>query len=189
MKFQKGKILFVTAADTEILGLSAARDRLPEDFPPVRAIHIRDLADAEDLEEYANNVVPGAKVIVARILGGRAYFQKGFDLLSWASRESGVSLIALPGSRELDPELSAISTIPLSTLTMALEYLVHGGVENYEHFLRFLSDRFLLTGYGCNPPAPTPERGVYETPGLSPLPNDAPLAGILFYRAHWLSGN
>ncbi len=189
MNFQKGKILFITAADTEILGLSVAMNSLPEDFPSVGAAHIRDLADAERLEEYASEIVPEADVIVVRILGGRAYFQHGFDVLSRASKENDVSLIALPGSRELDPELSALGTAPLSAQTAALEYLVQGGVENYVHFLRFLSDRFLLTGYGYDPAVPTPERGVYETPDLPALPPDAPLAGILFYRAHWLSRN
>ncbi|MEE9256807.1 MAG: cobaltochelatase subunit CobN, partial [bacterium] len=166
-----------------------ARSRLPEGFPAVRAMHIRDLADAESLERFESEEAAGAGVIVARILGGRAYFPKGFDLLSRVAKEKGIALIALPGSRELDPELSDISRAPLYAQTAALEYLVHGGAKNYEHLLRFLSDHFFLTGYGCDPAAPTPERGIYETPGLPPLPGAAPLAGILFYRAHWLSGN
>ncbi len=183
------RILFITAADTEILGLSRARERLPEGFPEVRALHLRSLSDPEGLARYARDVVPSARVIVARILGGRAYFAEGYELLARISRERGIAFLALPGSRELDPELTGLSTVPLSALTAALEYLVHGGVENYEHLLRFLSDRFLMTGFGYEPARPTPERGVYEPLSLAPLPPEAPLVGILFYRAHWLSGN
>jgi len=189
MSVAPGKILFITAADTEILGVSLARRRLPADFPEVRATHLRHLTDPRSLERYVRDDVLRAGVLVARILGGRSYFADGFDLLSRACRERGAAFLALPGSRELDPELSAISTAPLSALTTALEYLVHGGVDNYEQLLRFLADRFLLRGFGYDPATPTPDRGVYEPPDLPPVPEDAPTVGILFYRAHWLSGN
>ncbi len=189
MGCQQGEILFITAADTEILSLSQARGRLPQDFPRVRAAHIRRLSQPEDLDRYAREVVPTARVLLVRILGGFAYFQDGFEILSKACRDHDVPLIALPGSRELDPELTAISTAPISTLTGVLEYFVYGGVSNFEHLLRHLSDRFLLTGYGYDPAQPTPDRGVYEPTDLPPVRAEAPLVGILFYRAHWLSGN
>ncbi|MFP6888209.1 MAG: cobaltochelatase subunit CobN [Nitrospinota bacterium] len=189
MTFTRGDILFVTAADTEILGLALAREKMPADFPAVRALHLRELTEPGDLEEFAREIVPRARVLVARILGGRAYFPEGFDLLSRACRENGVPFLAMAGGREIDPELSALGSVPLSTLTGALEYFVHGGVDNYGQLLRFLADRFLLTGYGSDPATPTPERGVYEAPGLPSVPEEAPVVGVLFYRAHWLSGN
>ena len=71
--------MFVTAADTEILGLALAREKMPADFPAVRALHLRELTEPGDLEEFAREIVPRARVLVARILGGRAYFPERFD--------------------------------------------------------------------------------------------------------------
>ncbi len=189
MKSAQGDIVFITAADTEILGIALARARMPKGFPSVRAVHLRELSEHEALERFTAEVVPGAKAVVARILGGRAYFPEGFEKLSRACRENGTAFLALAGGREVDPELTALASVPLSTLTTALEYFVHGGVPNYEQLLRYLSDRFLLTGFGHDSAEPTPERGVYEPPGLPHPPQGAPVVGLLFYRAHWLSGN
>jgi cobaltochelatase CobN len=182
-------ILFLTAADTELLGWSLACRRLPADFPPVRARHLRRLEDPSARELLLREAVPEAGVVIARVLGGRGYFAEGIDLLARACRGGGVPFLALPGGRELDPELASASTVPDGDLLCALRYFVHGGVSNYEHLLRFLADRFLGTAYGYASPTPTPEHGVYEVPGLPPLPDDSPRVGILFYRAHWLSGN
>ena len=41
--------MFVTAADTEILGLALAREKMPADFPAVRALHLRELTEPGDL--------------------------------------------------------------------------------------------------------------------------------------------
>jgi len=183
------RIVFITAADTEVLGLSLARRRLPKDFPPTTAAHIRQLADRPSLDRFAAETVRGASVVVARILGGRAYFAEGFDVLSAACHEHGVPLVALPGGRELDPELARLSTAPLATLSGVQEYFIQGGVDNYEHVLRFLSDRFAMTACGSEPARPAPERGVWMPEGLPAVAKDAPKVGILFYRAHWLSGN
>lgn len=173
-------IYFITAADTEALTLVRAREELP-----VRAVHIRDLSDRERLESFAAEVAQRGRVLVVRVLGGRSYFSDGFDVLS----RTGVPLLALPGDRQLDPELTALCTVPHSVISTALEYLIQGGVDNYRQMLRFLSDRFLLTALGYEPAHPTPEYGVYEPQGLTVLPQSAPTVGILFYRAHWLSGN
>ncbi|MGE4158365.1 MAG: cobaltochelatase subunit CobN [Planctomycetota bacterium] len=182
-------IHFITAVDTELLGLSQARRRLGADFSPVRGCHLRDLSAGPALEHYLSEQAPKARVIVARILGGKSYFQEGFDRLAKLCRERKIVFMALPGSRELDPELSHLGTAPLTAQTQALEYFSHGGIDNLEHFLRFLSDKFLLTGHGYDPARSTPERGVHEVAGLPPVPASAPLVGLLFYRVHWLSGN
>ncbi len=63
--------------------------------------------------------------------------------------------------------------------------------------LKFVSDRLLLTGHGYRDPQITPEHGVYlrdiEGADLEDWRKQAdatkPVAAILFYRAHLLSGN
>jgi cobaltochelatase CobN len=80
----------------------------------------------------------------------------------------------------------------------AFEYLRHGGVRNTENLLRFVADTVLMEGYGFEPASPLPEVGVYH-PGLPEGSTGEellarhdparPTVGVIFYRAHWMSGN
>jgi cobaltochelatase CobN len=181
------RLLVLTAADTEVLAVERARLRMPAGFPAVEVFHLRDFRDSAAWTRFEQEVLPGAALLFAHILGGAAYFGDGFRSLSRACRASGVQFVALPHTGELDPELSALSSVPLSTLTTALAYVTHGGVANYEHLLRFLADQCTGSGFGASAPAPTDRRGIYvDSQGMPP---DAPRVGVLFYRAHWLSGN
>ncbi|WP_228984583.1 cobaltochelatase subunit CobN, partial [Streptomyces sp. DH12] len=64
--------------------------------------------------------------------------------------------------------------------------LVEGGPENLAELARFLSDTVLLTGEGFEQPRRMPEFGVH---GERPVVPGRPTVGVLFYRAHELSGN
>ena len=80
----------------------------------------------------------------------------------------------------------AASTVPGGVASEALAYLAAGGADNLRELHRFLCDTVLLTGEGFAPPAPTPEFGVH---GDRIQLADRPTVGIVFYRAHELSGN
>ncbi len=75
--------------------------------------------------------------------------------------------------------------MPSATVAQAFEYLLHGGLANTEHLLRFVADTVLYGGFGFDPPAPVPAVGVLER-GSVP---GRPTVGVVFYRAHLLSGN
>ncbi|MBV9229196.1 MAG: cobaltochelatase subunit CobN, partial [Chloroflexi bacterium] len=117
-------------------------------------------------------------------------------LLGWAQQEKKW-LICLPGTDTLDPELMASSTVAVPVAHQALAYLQSGGVANYEQCLRFLCDHLLTTGFGFDPPVPQPRHGIYypgqDSISLIQLRSQhkpgRPTIGILFYRAHYLSGN
>ncbi len=87
--------------------------------------------------------------------------------------------------------------VPLDVLQAVSSYLMCGGPGNLIECLKFLSDRLLLTGHGYHDPQVTPEHGVYlrdmEGADLEDWRKQAdpakPIAAILFYRAHLLSGN
>src|SRR6266542_4049829 len=95
-----------------------------------------------------------------------------------------------------DPgEFVAASTAPSGTVAEAFGYLRHGGVGNLANLLRFVADTLLSTGFGFEPPVELPAVGLYPTatrdrpePLDGHLP-DRPLVGVVFYRAHWMSGN
>jgi len=191
--------VFLTTADTEIQALAVAVRRLPDDFTVVRAQNANELLAPAALDRFVADVLPQARVLVTRVLGGRPYFAEGFERLSRECRERGIAFIALPGEQGLDPELTALCHAPLPLVTQVLEYFTQGGVVNLVNLLRCLSDNVLLTGLGYDPPAPLPRDGLYhpDAPdGLSLAAwqerfprREVPTVGVLFYRAHWMAQN
>ncbi|MGH8659358.1 MAG: cobaltochelatase subunit CobN [Gammaproteobacteria bacterium] len=149
------------------------------------------------------NVGAGARIFVVRILGGRSFFERGFERLRELCESRQRLLLAFPGDQHPDPELLALSNVPLPDLTAAFEYLIAGGVDNYKNLLLFLADVYLSTAYGFAPPAAAPSEGLYHpdapdslacaTRGL-PAFREAywkegrPAIGMLFYRASYNSG-
>jgi cobaltochelatase CobN len=190
-------ILFLSHADTDLLTLHAATSHLPADFPTIRAANPAHLQQESDIDAFLNVMLPQVELVIVRLLGGRMSFAHGLDrLVSWAQQEEKW-LVCLPGTETLDPELTALSTVGVPVAHEALAYLQAGGIQNYEHCLRFLCDHLLTTGFGFDPPVLQPRHGVYypDQPGISATElrarhdSSRPTIGILFYRAHYLSGN
>jgi cobaltochelatase CobN len=185
---------FLTTADTEILATAEAVRRLPEAFPEVRCANP---AWAGDPERLLDEVLPGARVVLCRILGGRRGWPEGFDALRARCAEQGIALLALGGESEPDAEMTALSLAPPGAVAQAGEYLRHGDIDNVEQLLRFLADTFLLEGHGFEPPHELPELGIYA-PGRGDVTLAEAKAGhdparpavaVCFYRSHRITGN
>ncbi|MGK2958819.1 MAG: cobaltochelatase subunit CobN [Acidimicrobiales bacterium] len=170
--------MFLTNADTEILALRSLVEGLPDGFPLLRAANPDGMAQAPSIE--------GVDVVMVRLLGGRRVWQESFDELERRCRETGVPLLAFGGEAVPDAELLAHSTAPSATVSTAFEYLVRGGLANMEHLLRFVADTVLFEGFGFDPPLEVPGYGVW---GSRSSKADRPTVGVVFYRAHVLSGN
>ncbi|HEY3060798.1 MAG TPA: cobaltochelatase subunit CobN, partial [Chloroflexota bacterium] len=190
--------LFLTHSDTDLALLSRAVARLPTDFPRVRAHGLNHLKSDSDVDAFLDNVLPGAEVIVVRLMGGRASFPRGLDRIVDYVRQSGAWLVCVTGTDALDPELTALSNSGVPVAHEAFAYLQFGGESNYEHLLRFLADHLLAYGFGFDPPAEQPRHGVYhpELGGQCSLPvllarhdPQLPTLAVLFYRSHLLGGN
>jgi cobaltochelatase CobN len=175
-------ILFLTTADTEILALRSLLEGLPADFPAVRAAN--PVAGALPS-------LDGVRCVLVRLLGGRRAWEAGFDRLRAACLARHVPLLAFGGEAAPDAELTRLSTVPSATVAQAFGYLVHGGLDNLEQLLRFVAGAVLKQGWGFDPPVAVPECGVW--PLTQPTPpafvSGRPSVGIIFYRAHVLSGN
>src|SRR5215210_4400444 len=192
---ETGRLLLLTTADTEILAAARASERLPEGFPEVRCANP---ATLEDPASFFDTELPGARAVLVRLLGGRRAWPEGLEELRRRCARLRVPLLAFGGEAEPDAELMALSTVPSGTVLEAFEYLRHGGVRNTENLLRFVADTVLMEGYGFEPASALPEVGVYH-PGLPEgssveellARQDAarPSVGVIFYRAHWMSGN
>ena len=175
-------ILFLTNADTEILALRSVIEGLPEGFPPVRAANPTHLPTAPSVE--------GAVAVLVRLLGGRRAWEEQFDALRAACVEGGIPLLAFGGEATPDAELTGLSTAPAAVVTQAFAYLSHGGLDNIEQLLRFVA------GLPARPPVEVPASGVFRDADRQSVCTDRPSVrtnrpsvGVVFYRAHLLSGN
>jgi cobaltochelatase CobN len=171
-------IVFLTNADTELLALRTVIESLPEGFPPVRAANPARLGEPPTLD--------GVDVVAVRLLGGRRAWEEQLDELVRRCRARGVPLLAFGGEADADDELAAASSVAPAVLARAFAYLVQGGLANWENLLRFLSDSVLGTAFGFAPPAAVPACGVFAESVADP---SRPTVGVVFYRAHLVSGN
>jgi cobaltochelatase CobN len=194
-----GDLVLLTAADTEVLTWSAAAARLPDGFPSVRALNLDRLRDPRVFDAYLDDVLESSRVLVVRVLGGLAYWREQLERIHLLARAHDVALCVLPGDGGLDPGLAALGTVPLPVADRVLRYCLEGGIENAGHMLRFLSDTFLGTAFGCEPPRPLSQVGIYhpDHAELLDLPRwrarcqreGQASVGLAFYRAHWVTGN
>jgi cobaltochelatase CobN len=194
-----GDLVLLTAADTEVHTWSAAASRLPEGFPTVRALNIDRLHDRRVFDAYLDDVLQESRVLLVRVLGGLGYWREQLEQLRLLALAHDVALIALPGDAQPDPDLAALCTVPLAVADAAFRYCVEGGVDNAAALLRYLSDTLLGTRFGHAPPQALPEVAIYHPDHAGALSletwrarvchPDRPTAGLIFYRAHWVTGN
>ncbi|HWN32945.1 MAG TPA: cobaltochelatase subunit CobN, partial [Pseudonocardia sp.] len=130
-------------------------------------------------------LVDGVDLVVVRLLGGRRAWADGLDALLAGPRP----VVVVGGEQAPDAELMECSTVPGGVCAEAHSYLAQGGPANLGELARFLSDTVLLTGFGFSAPTPTPIWGTLARPGAAVLAEDAPVVGVLYYRAHHLAGN
>ncbi|MFI6409472.1 cobaltochelatase subunit CobN [Streptomyces sp. NPDC050548] len=164
-------VLLLSTADTDLLAAraSGAGYRIGN---PSRV----------DAGEELPALIAASDIAVVRLLGGKRAWEDGLAVL----KASGIPTVLLSGETVPDPELMAESSVPAGVVAEALRYLVEGGPDNLTELARFLSDTVLLTGEGFEEPQKMPEFGVHCERAFV---EGRPTVGVLFYRAHHLSGN
>ncbi|MBX3015064.1 MAG: cobaltochelatase subunit CobN [Caldilineaceae bacterium] len=191
-------ILVLSQADTDLLTLTQARALLPGDFASVQSAQVGRLADDEAVDALLDQLLPHAQIVVARLHSTRSFDHGLARLERWAAETNGF-LLCLPAVEAFDPALMALSNVGIPLAQAISVYFQCGGAQNIANGLLCLSDHLLVSGWGFEPPEELPLHGVYETsewraatgqlsPVRCPL-TSAPTVGILFYRAHLLSGN
>ncbi len=189
-----GDIVVLASADTEIALLAAAQTRLPG-APSLRLAPVMRLGHNLSVDLYME-VVAKARLVVARLLGGEAYWPYGVERLAETCRAHAIPLALLPGDDKPDRELASRSTLPAEACQRLWRYLAEGGPGNAENFLRYAAA--LIDGpEAWAEPAPLLRAGYYwpdkSLPSLADIAaawrGDAGVVPIVFYRALVQSGN
>ncbi len=186
-----GDIVVLTSADTEIAGLSAAKRRLGDAVPSLRLASLLQLTNNFSVDLYVEQTLAQAKLIVVRVLGGPGYWQYGLDELSRLARGRGIRLAVVSGAAYPDATLQGYSTLQQESCDQLWSYLVEGGANNFESFLK--CGRDIVTGHPGTtpPPEPLPNVGLFFS-GSAESSLDAlrknwsdgsPVVAIVFYRA------
>ena len=179
-------ILLVSTADTDLLAARAASAPQPAAQPRAdyRVANPARVATAE-----LPALLDGVRVAIVRLLGGARVWEDGLAALAHA----GIPTIALGGEATPDADLMALSSVPLSVATAASGYLLAGGPENLARLSEFLDAAVLRDepGGDFEPPQPTPLFGLRTDAGdrARAVDPDRPTVGVIYYRAHELSGN
>jgi cobaltochelatase CobN len=193
-----GEIVLFSAADTELALLAAAQARrraADAAAPSLRLAPVLRLGHNLSVD-LAMETVAAARLVVARLLGGAAYWPYGVERLAETCRERAIPLALLPGDDKPDAELRRLSTVPPDSCLRLWRYLVEGGPANADNFLRYAGS---LLGHEREwaEPAPLLRAGLYwpgrALPGLADIAaewrGDGGIAAIVFYRALVQSGD
>ncbi|NAZ37617.1 cobaltochelatase subunit CobN [Rubellimicrobium sp. CFH 75288] len=188
-------LVVLSAADTELALLAAAREALGEEAPGLRLWSLANLAHPLSVDLHLEACASRSRLVVVRLLGGANYWRYGLSQYSARLHEAGVPLVVLPGDDKPDAELRALSTVGDEDYAALWAFLVEGGAENAAGFLRHA--RAMLDGTPRPPPArPLLRAGVWW-PGEGVLDpallrarwtGGAPVVPVVFYRALLLSG-
>ncbi|MFA5983988.1 MAG: cobaltochelatase subunit CobN [Methylococcaceae bacterium] len=194
---QNAAIALLTHTPNDLAVLHSALTQLPNNFAPVIGINLQ-VQDSDTLSPslLIEQLAP-VRIIILRVLGRLGGIPALPDLLRQVQNKAQ-HLLIISGTGEPDPEFVAASTVSVDVLHQVLTYFQAGGSVNMAQLLRYLSDHFLLTGLGYEPAQALPEHGIYHpdlgqnadiNAWLSIRNKELPSVGIVFYRAHWMSGN
>ena len=98
-----GRIVFASAADSELAALAASVDRAG--VTDLRLASLMRLSHNLSVDLWLDNTVRHANLIVVRLLGGAAYWSYGVDEICRLAEQTGARLALLPGDANPDPAL------------------------------------------------------------------------------------
>jgi len=185
-------LVVLSFSDADLTALAAAWGRpkpeqLGPERPSLRLANLARLRHPMSVDLYVEQVIAQAKAVAVRLIGGLDYWRYGCEELSAACRASGIPLALLPGDARPDPRLTALSTLPAACLETLDLYLREGGPQNAAGALQLLASAAGLAEPPAGLPERLPEYGEHALVDIASEPS--PLAVIIFYRSHLMSGD
>ena len=185
-----GRIVFVSAADTDLAALAHANAASNGGLNQLRLAQLSWFSHPYSVDLYLDKTATKAQLVIVRALGGLPYWRYCLEQFSARLAESNVLFAALPGDDRPDDELLSLSSVPESQWIQLLGYCVEGGPENASNFLKLCRH---LVGDAPRPLPPIPllRSGIYwpALPGCSfeqveQLWQTAePVVAVIFYRS------
>ena len=195
-----GDVVVLSAADTDLAILAEQADQFSS-HAQIRLANLGHLRNHTSVDLYVDEVLTHASVIVATLLGGYSYWQYLVDRLTTLATEKNIAVILLSGTDQFDQQLQTFSNQPEKLCHHLWAYQRNGGPENAGYFLAYLLDKCLgielpkALDWQAPKPLPKtllyqPAKGAIDFTSLASIWVDAaPVVAILFYRAHYQSGN
>ncbi|MGO4333111.1 MULTISPECIES: cobaltochelatase subunit CobN [unclassified Cupriavidus] len=191
------RMVVLSAADTTLSLLAGVFPRLGEDFPTVRLANQMYLRQPASLDMYVDDVLQHASVVVVDHLGGDSDWAYGLERLTELARARGQLLVMFSGDLAEDANLLARGNAPPALSHTLWRYLREGGADNAEQFFRCLAHHAFGWGEPALQPRVLPQAALYHPAhGVATMADwqrdwiaDAPVAALVFYRAHLQAGN
>jgi cobaltochelatase CobN len=174
-------VLFLSFTDSDLAGLVAAWEADASAYPSLRAATLAHLKHPYSVDLIAEKLLPQAKFVLVRLLGGKDYWSYGVEELSRAARKLGFHLAIVPGDYQADPRLDDASTLTPNELKILWRFFHEGGRDNLTHCLDWIAAK-LGQDRPIAEPQPIPPMTLYRA-ACRYGQQDAPLALIVAYRS------
>ena len=187
-----GDIVVLSAADTTLALLSDAARQLPADFPTVRLTNLMWLRQPASADMYLDEVLQHARVIVIDHLGAASDWAYLVEQVRELAQQRGQWLALFSGDFGEDLQLLLRSTAAHDDCRHLWRCLREGGADNARSFFALIGHAAFGLGERPAPPQPLPPALLVPPQGAAadlPWHAGAPVAVLVYYRAHWQAGN
>lgn len=191
------KVAYVTTYMYDVEPLLLAVESIRKRYGEIVNVQIQtgeDLASESALEEFMR-FAERSNITIFHNMGEPPNFENMLSRLNG----SGVPVFICTGDYRRDAELKQISTVGHEDYEKILEYVIYGGVKNFENLLLYLANRLIGCRYDVQPPERPPWCGIYH-PDLGYIASlreylsekykeGRPTVGIWFHQTHWQGGD
>ena len=181
------ELLLLSFSDSDLGAAAAAWEAWPDEARPgLRLVNLRRLRHPMSVDLYLERMLPAARCVIVRLLGGLEYWRYGVDELAAACKTQGIALALLPGDRRDDAALQALSTIELADWATLSACLEQGGAENLRRALALAAS---LGGVGIRPEVSALTLPMAGTHPVASHEAGWARAALVFYRSHLQAGD
>ena len=183
-------LVVLSFSDSDLGAFAAGWHRAERKLPSLRLQNIVALKHPVSVDTYIERTLSGAKAILIRLIGGEAYWPYGIASVQDLARRKGIALAVLPADGRPDPNLDALSTLPISTLRRLQALCDTGGAVAAQAALAQLA---LAAGLYAGPvlgDKRLPDMGFYDPDnGVVPAPPKGAHVLVSFYRSYLTSAD